>query len=267
MLVAVLVLDTHALATKATPAVGAPPPSPSDRKRSSDPGAEIRKGGWGLVTGSPKPAQRKLATPRGGWEAAFWLLFQRTGNPIMLLDEHQHVVEVNDPGCTLLGVPRGELLGSSLVQRFPPEERAMALRDWQRLLRSGEHVGERVLVGPDGSRFKAEWAARATEIAARLVVIAVLLRGHPLPQPRQVETSRTPLTRREREIVTLIALGLETPEIAARLHLSVETVKSHVRNAMRKLRAHTRAQLVAVALTSGEIAEALDTEQLSTSPG
>ncbi len=220
-----------------------------------------------MVTGFPKPFPRTPATSQGGWEAAFWLVFRRTGNPIVLLDEHQRVLEANDPGCTLLGVPRGELLGTSLVQRFPPEERATASRDWQRLLRGGEDVGKRVLVGPDGSRFEAEWAARVVEIAARPVVIAVLLRGSPLPEPRSLGNPRTPLSRREREVVTLIAMGLETPEIAASLHISTETVKSHVRNAMRKLGARTRAQLVMVALTSGQIADVVEAQQISTSPG
>jgi DNA-binding NarL/FixJ family response regulator len=49
-------------------------------------------------------------------------------------------------------------------------------------------------------------------------------------------------------VVTLIALGRETGQIAEELHISGETVRTHVRNAMSKLCAHTRAQLVAVAL-------------------
>jgi DNA-binding NarL/FixJ family response regulator len=56
------------------------------------------------------------------------------------------------------------------------------------------------------------------------------------------------LTAREREVVTLIALGEDTAGIARELHVSPETVKTHVRNAMAKLGVHTRAQLVAVSL-------------------
>ncbi len=46
----------------------------------------------------------------------------------------------------------------------------------------------------------------------------------------------------------MIALGKDTNEIAAELHVSPETVRSHVRNSMGKLDVHTRAQLVAVAM-------------------
>ncbi len=57
-----------------------------------------------------------------------------------------------------------------------------------------------------------------------------------------------PLTSRERGIVALIAEGLGTRDIAERLYISPATVRTHVRNAMSKLKVHTRAQLVAVVL-------------------
>jgi DNA-binding NarL/FixJ family response regulator len=47
----------------------------------------------------------------------------------------------------------------------------------------------------------------------------------------------------------LIARGLETGGIAEELTISVDTVRTHVRNAMAKLDAHTRAQLVAVVMS------------------
>ena len=60
-----------------------------------------------------------------------------------------------------------------------------------------------------------------------------------------------PLTPREREIVRLIALGETTPQICAALFIAPDTVRSHVRNAMAKTGARTRAQLIAIALTDG----------------
>jgi DNA-binding CsgD family transcriptional regulator len=57
-----------------------------------------------------------------------------------------------------------------------------------------------------------------------------------------------PLTEREREVVGLIALGFETPDLARRLCISEHTVRTHVRNAMGKLGARTRAHLVALVL-------------------
>jgi DNA-binding CsgD family transcriptional regulator len=61
------------------------------------------------------------------------------------------------------------------------------------------------------------------------------------------------LSPREGEITRLLARGLNGEQIAQQLFLSPETVRTHVRNAMVRLRAQTRAQLVAVALERGLI--------------
>jgi DNA-binding NarL/FixJ family response regulator len=55
------------------------------------------------------------------------------------------------------------------------------------------------------------------------------------------------MTPREREVIDLIAEGLGNKEIAARLTIATDTVKSHVRNVMEKLMLHTRLQIAAYA--------------------
>lgn len=66
------------------------------------------------------------------------------------------------------------------------------------------------------------------------------------------------LTPREREVMTMLALGDTGAEIAAKLFISPETVRIHVRNARRRLGARTKAQAIALALRDGEIELALD---------
>ena len=70
-----------------------------------------------------------------------------------------------------------------------------------------------------------------------------------------VALKEEPITvaRREYEVLTLIADGLENQQVADELIVSVETVRTHVRNAMNKLGARTRAQAIAVAMRDGEI--------------
>ncbi len=65
--------------------------------------------------------------------------------------------------------------------------------------------------------------------------------------------TRPPLTRREREILGRLAEGLSGAQIAEKLVLSPETVRTHVRNAMAKLGASTRSQAVALALQQQQI--------------
>ncbi|MBO0868440.1 MAG: response regulator transcription factor [Micromonosporaceae bacterium] len=63
--------------------------------------------------------------------------------------------------------------------------------------------------------------------------------------------SLTRLTDRERQVLSLIGRGRSNPEIAAQLHLSPATVKTHIGHLLAKLHARDRAQLVIVAYESG----------------
>jgi DNA-binding NarL/FixJ family response regulator len=58
---------------------------------------------------------------------------------------------------------------------------------------------------------------------------------------------------RELEVLGMIAAGYQTADIAERLVLSSETIKSHVQNVLLKFGAHTRAQAVAIAVRAGYV--------------
>jgi two-component system response regulator DevR len=58
---------------------------------------------------------------------------------------------------------------------------------------------------------------------------------------------------RELEVLSMIAAGYLTSDIAARLVLSSETIKSHVQNVLLKFGAHTRAEAVAIAVRAGVV--------------
>ncbi|WP_328767191.1 response regulator transcription factor [Streptomyces sp. NBC_00286] len=77
-----------------------------------------------------------------------------------------------------------------------------------------------------------------------------------IPSPgRPAATITTPgladLTNREVEVMKLAADGKSNDEIAAELHLSVLTVRTHVQRAMAKLGARDRAQFVVIAYKNG----------------
>ena len=63
------------------------------------------------------------------------------------------------------------------------------------------------------------------------------------------------ITGREREILTLIGLGLSNTEITVRLHVSMSTVKAHVGRLLMKLGARDRAHLVIAAYSAGLVGE------------
>ena len=62
------------------------------------------------------------------------------------------------------------------------------------------------------------------------------------------------LSEREQGILRLIASGMSNAEIAAELYLSVETVKTHVRNVLAKLGVRDRVQAVILAYETGFVA-------------
>ena len=73
-------------------------------------------------------------------------------------------------------------------------------------------------------------------------------RPEPPPPPAAVADE---ITEREREVLTLVGLGLSNTEIAARLHVSLSTAKTHVGRLLMKLGARDRAQLVIAAYNTG----------------
>jgi PAS domain S-box-containing protein len=187
------------------------------------------------------------------WERLFWLVFERSSNPISLVDDQRRFVEVNDAWLALLGRSREELVGASVNDNIRPSERPRAAQEWEAVQRLGEHTGTRALVRADGSEVEIDFAARLAVVGGRrLAIYVALTKRDPRPSSAGTRPSQRALSKREREVVTLIALGQETNQIAEALSISPETVRTHVGNAMSKLGAHTRAQLVAIALCTDE---------------
>jgi DNA-binding NarL/FixJ family response regulator len=69
---------------------------------------------------------------------------------------------------------------------------------------------------------------------------------------REAALEAVRMTNREREVIALIAVGLSNKEIAQRLNIATDTVKSHVRNVMEKLALHSRLQIAAYAHSQDE---------------
>ena len=82
------------------------------------------------------------------------------------------------------------------------------------------------------------------------------VRGIPRGPRRAATTSPHGLTRRQREVLTLLAEGLSNAEVADRLFISVRTAENHVAAILTKLGVTTRDEAVAVATASGELASA-----------
>ncbi|WP_327352584.1 response regulator transcription factor [Streptomyces sp. NBC_01304] len=126
-----------------------------------------------------------------------------------------------------------------------------------------EHVYDALAAGAGGFLLKDVTAERLFD-AVRVVaageallaptvtrrLIAEFARQRPTPSARP-STRLAALTPRETQVLRLIAEGLSNPEIAGRLHVSEETVKTHVSRVLTKLGLRDRTQAVVAAYESG----------------
>ena len=171
--------------------------------------------------------------------------------------EGERLVWEHDPDVVLIdirledGSGTGIDLATRLLRSDP--ERAIVFYTGERdpeLFQSGLQTGARGYALKGGSATDLMEAIRT--VAAGGTYFDPKL--GPMLQAREpAETPAVRLSPREREIMGLLALGLTGEEIAQRLTVSPETVRTHVRNAMDKLGARTRAHAIAIAVQRGEV--------------
>ncbi|MFM9127294.1 MAG: LuxR C-terminal-related transcriptional regulator [Solirubrobacterales bacterium] len=183
-------------------------------------------------------------------------LFYRSVNPMMVCDDRRRYVAVNDAACNLLRKSREELLSESVDDVTPPENLDGIDEIWNSFLTAGSLVGTYALLTGDGRRVEVEYNATANVLPGRHLTIFVV---HPEGHREQVEPAMDTLdpgsvpnlSPREVQVLEQLALGYRGTEIAEQLGISPDTVRVHVRNAMRKLGARTRAQAIGIAMSKG----------------
>jgi PAS domain S-box-containing protein len=220
---------------------------PADARR-TEPWAE---GGRSPAVPLSRPMTERASASE--WASLFWAAFDRSANPMALVQSDRAIVAINDAFGEDLGYQPDQAIGRTTDLFVAPQWRRRFETDWTRLQRTGRITGERELVRADGRHVHVQFAAHGEQISGRqlflYVVLDMTLRPIELRLPNR--TSARPLTPRELEVVGEIAMGRRWHEIAADLFITPSTVKTHVRNAMRKLSARSQAQLVAITLATG----------------
>jgi len=196
----------------------------------------------------------RAAPNDSGWSGLFWQAFTRSRNAMVLLDDQRCHVEVNGAYLALIGYQRRELIGRPVYQLLAHGPLATT-QQWEAALSQRQFTGQAEIVGAGGQHVMVEFAGHPELVTGRRLVLFVVLRtaraGRTLPEPASSPTETRALSSRELDVVRLLALGLTGPEVAEELQLAHNTVRTHVRNAMAKSGARSRAQLVARAVGEG----------------
>src|SRR3954470_2758126 len=190
------------------------------------------------------------------WAGLFRSAFRKSRNAMALVDHGRVLVDVNGALLQLVGHSRDDVVGRPVAAfvaggpRYSPAE-------WQAALAAGRFAGDVELVHADGSLVAMQWDASSEVVTGRHLVLVVAMStsrwGSQFRRTVSPDDPPKALTAREREIVSLVAMGATGREIADELHIAHDTVRTHVRNAMTRLGARSRAHLVAKALAGGDI--------------
>ncbi|MEJ2691094.1 MAG: response regulator transcription factor [Deltaproteobacteria bacterium] len=166
------------------------------------------------------------------------------------------------PDLMLLDLSMPRMNGTEVIHHVKasaPEVRILVLT----LHRTAEHYFKAVRAGADG------YVLKDAKQRILLNAIRTVLDGqfyvceelkplsnldpnhHPSPNPNKENTGLASLTKREREILKLVAEGFSNKEIAAYLFISPKTVDNHRTNLMRKLDLHSAQALTSYAMRLG----------------
>ena len=166
-----------------------------------------------------------------------------------------------DLGIIDLGLPDGE--GAELIEELHEANPDFAALVLTASLDRAEHA-RAIEAGAAGVVHKAadgdeilettrRLAAGETLISQEELLEMLLIAGQSREEEREARASIEQITRREMQVLQSLAEGLTNREIAERLHMSVDTERTHMMNLLSKLGVHSRLQALLFAARHGLI--------------
>lgn len=184
-------------------------------------------------------------------------LFAKSGSAMLLADDDRNYLDANLPACELLGLTREEILEKRVEDLSPPELRDQVPAMFEAFIEAGSQSGPFTMIRSDGTAVACSYSASANVVpGVHLSIMIPAEHADPELDVYEQETDDSDLARltdREREVLTMLALGETNATIAKKLHLSQETVRSHTRSARLRLGARSRSHAIALALSSGQL--------------
>ena len=166
---------------------------------------------------------------------------ERVNVPSYVVDEYGIIRWLNAAARRLVGDVRGRQVTSVVA----PEDTRRAREAFAKHMVGNEDVdGEIVLIDEAGERVSVEVSSVCLYDGQRVIGV--------FGQLSDIEAEPEPplhphLTPRQSEVLRLLEHGRSTEQIARELHLSLDTVRNHVRGILRALGVHSRLEAVAMA--------------------
>jgi two-component system nitrate/nitrite response regulator NarL len=134
----------------------------------------------------------------------------------------------------------------------------MTAHDDERLLVDAVEAGASAFLGKDEAADEVLGAVKAAAEGESLIDPTLLARllhqvTREREQRREIQAMFDTLTEREWEILRMLASGMRNDDIASTLFISPQTVQTHVRNVLGKLRVHSKLEAVALAVKHDQI--------------
>ena len=181
---------------------------------------------------------------------------------VLVVDGEGQLHFLNEAGAHWLGITSAAAGGCSLAGVLPYQVANERVEHVRRVLRTGQPLVVDGIIRGEGLRAVLRPLQEEQPPALRVLMVSRPLAslgadsGQHLPgeliQARENDLGPlTHLTPREIDVLTLIASGLTTTEIARRLNRSVKTVQWHRASLGNKLRVKNRVELTLIALRAG----------------
>ena len=182
--------------------------------------------------------------------------FESSDVPMLVVDDQRRCVGANPSACSLLDIDRGAILRHKVDELTPAEWQHEIEPRWEAFLRTGTQGGTFAFRRPGGPpRLFGYFATAHAASGHHLVVLATPV---PTQHARTREGRGHDLSEREREVLTLIAIGETGLGISHSLNISPATVETHVRHCIAKLGAKNRPHAIDLALYTREIKITVD---------
>jgi DNA-binding CsgD family transcriptional regulator len=192
------------------------------------------------VSAAPQLQRRAIPTEYAGLVPP---ALERVNVPAYILDRDGRIRWLNPAAEAIVG----DVVGRRVTEVLDQIDERTAWSIFRRNLSGVPHPDFSLdLVAPDGAPTRVQ--VSSTPLGQRGVAVGMF--GLAVPRARGERGAprvQSRLTRRQQEVLELLAAGASTEQIAARLFLSRETVRNHVRHILHRLGARSRLEAVAIA--------------------